>query len=155
MKFVYMFSLLFFITTFLSQSSFAIVEREGRILLRERTEQKENSEPDMVSWIGIIKDEDGSHNSDHDHKLQFIRDDGDTFDIVDSPELVKLHHETERNYKIEIEAEITSKFLFWGGNLIVKSFKVIEPSGAKTPHLSPEETKANQPKPVRSLKREI
>lgn len=142
------------LATFLTEqsSSASILEREGRFMQMERATQAEASEPDMVYWIGRIKDDEFSHNSNHEHELQFVKENGDTFDIVDSPELVKLHHETEKNYLLAIEAERTPRFLFWGGNLIVKTFKVIEESGA-VPHLSPEESTTSASKPVRTLER--
>lgn len=99
--------------------------------------QPAKSEPEIVKWVGEVKDEPSDHTTEHDHKLEFIKkDDGKEYDIVDSPELVKLHHETEKNYLVEIEAEKTSRFLFWGGNLIVKNFKVIQETGS-VPHLAP------------------
>lgn len=94
-------------------------------------------EPEIVKWIGEVKDEASDHTTEHQHALEFVKkDDGKEYDIVDSPELVKLHHETEKNYLVEIEAEKTPRFLFWGGNLIVKNFKVLEET-ALVPHLAP------------------
>ncbi len=100
------------------------MEREGRMTQIERMERDRASAPEIVKWVGTIKDDADSHPAEH--ELAFTRkDNGATYDIVDSPELVKLHHDTEKNYVVEIEAEKTSKFLFWGGNLIVKNFRVI------------------------------
>ncbi len=94
-------------------------------------------EPEIVKWIGEVKDEASDHTTEHQHSLEFTKkDNGKEYDIVDSPELVKLHHETEKNYLVEIEAEKTPRFLFWGGNLIVKNFKVLEET-AVVPHLEP------------------
>lgn len=100
-------------------------------------------EPEIVKWVGEIKDEDSDHTTEHNHSLEFVKkDDGKEYDVVDSPELVKLHHETEKNYLVEIEAEKTPRFLFWGGNLIVKNFKVLEET-ASVPHLAPIKRAAN------------
>lgn len=86
-----------------------------------------SSKPEIVKWVGFVKGDPLYHTTNHDHSLQFVlQSDGDSFDIVDSPELVKLHHETEKNFLAEIEAEKTSRFLFWGGNLIVKKFKILK-----------------------------
>lgn len=91
--------------------------------------------PEMVSWLGEIKDEPSSHNTDHDHELRFVRkEDGEEFDIVDSPELVKLHHSTEKNYLVKVEAKKTPRFLYWGGNLVVKKFEVVEETSPAIPH---------------------
>lgn len=93
--------------------------------------------PEIVKWVGEIKDEASAHTTKHQHALEFIkRDDGKVYDIVDSPDLVKLHHETEKNYLVEIEAEKTPRFLFWGGNLIVKNFRIVDELGT-VPHLPP------------------
>ena len=101
------------------------------------------SEPEIVKWVGEIKDEASDHTTEHGHSLEFVKkDDGKEYDIVDSPELVKLHHETEKNYLVEVEAEKTPRFLFWGGNLIVKNFKVLEET-ASVPHLAPIKRAAN------------
>jgi hypothetical protein len=94
------------------------------------------STPEIVKWVGEISDSASDHTTLHDHKLEFKnRQTGKTYDVVDSPELVKLHHENEKNYLVEIEAEKTSRFLFWGGNLIVKTFKVLDETES-VPHLA-------------------
>lgn len=99
----------------------------------DQTDKKE----DRVRWTGVIKDSDFYHTTDHRHQLEFIRDqDGKSFDIVDSKPLVKLHHDKERDLRVEIEGEITSKFLFWGGNLVIKDYKILAELDRK-PHLKP------------------
>jgi len=114
------------------------MEREGRMTQIERMERDRASAPEIVKWVGTVKDDADSHTTEHEHELEFTRkDNGDSYDIVDSPELVKLHHDTEKNYVVEIEAEKTSKFLFWGGNLIVKNFKVIEEASDRIAHRAP------------------
>lgn len=86
-----------------------------------------SEEDKILNWTGVVKASDLSHTKKHDHFLEFVRSDDDkVFDIIDSPELVKMHHDTNRNYKVKIEGYLTSKFLFWGGNLVVKNFKVLE-----------------------------
>tara|TARA_B100001248_G_scaffold227480_1_gene185923 strand:- start:1264 stop:1656 length:393 start_codon:yes stop_codon:yes gene_type:complete len=86
-----------------------------------------SDENKILHWTGVVKASDLSHTKKHDHFLEFVRSgDGKVFDIVDSPELVKMHHDTNRSYKVKIEGYLTSKFLFWGGNLVVKDFKVLE-----------------------------
>lgn len=114
-------------------------EPEGRITQGERMQMQRALEPEIVKWAGTIKDKDGSHTTEHEHELEFTRkDNGDSYDIVDSPDLVKLHHETEKNYVVEIEAEKTPKFFFWGGHLIVKNFKVIEDASGPIEHRAPD-----------------
>ena len=116
-------------------SAFAIGgggERSGRM------QRQKTSQPEVVRWVGLVKDEASTHTTEHEHALQFVRKDtGDSYDIKDSPDLVKLHHETEKNYLVELEAEKTSRFLFWGGNLIVKNFKVLEEASDRIPHQEP------------------
>ncbi len=92
--------------------------------------------PTIVRLEGEIQD---GKNSNHEqgncyHQLKFVSDEGKVYSIVDSPELVKLHHEKEKNYKISILAEVTPKFLFWGGNLIVESFSVVN-EVSNAPHI--------------------
>lgn len=85
------------------------------------------SEP--VKWVGTIQEEWGYHTPQHEmgHDLEFIRQsDGEAFDVVDSDALLKLHKEKEKNLLVEVSGELTNRFLFWGGNLIVKDFKVIQ-----------------------------
>jgi len=91
--------------------------------------------PEIVKWIGEISNSASDHTTLHNHSLEFKnRETGKTYDIVDSPDLVKVHHENEKNYLVEIEAEKTPRFLFWGGNLIVKNFKILGET-ASVPHL--------------------
>ena len=80
----------------------------------------------IVTWVGYV-DADGGHTTRHDHYLEFVRkSDGESFDIKDSPELEQVHCDSSKKLLVEIEAEKTPRFLFWGGNLIVKDFKVLE-----------------------------
>lgn len=84
---------------------------------------------ETVTWSGIVKEEDGYHTVGHrfGHSLEFVKqDDGAKYDIVDSDELESLHIQKEKNLLVEITAEKTNRFLFWGGNLIVKNFKVLQ-----------------------------
>ncbi len=99
-----------------------------------------SADPEVVKWVGEITDSASDHTTLHNHSLEFKnRETGKTYDIVDSPELVKIHHENEKNYLVEIEAEKTPRFLFWGGNLVVKNFKVLGET-ASVPHLPPQES---------------
>lgn len=87
------------------------------------------SASETVKWTGIVKEEGGFHTTGHTfgHSLEFVREsDGKDFDIVDSAELENLHIQKEKNLLVEIEAQKTGKFLFWGGNLIVTNFKVLK-----------------------------
>lgn len=84
---------------------------------------------EIVRWTGTVSEEDGYHYNEHEfgHSLEFIRqNDGKSFDVVDSQELEAVHIQKEKNLLVEIEAEKTDRFLFWGGNLIVKNFKVLD-----------------------------
>ena len=116
----------------------------------EHSFKKQKYVPEIVQWSGEVKDEPSSHTTEHKHELEFIKSgDGKTYDIVDSPELVKLHHESEKNFFVEIEAEKTPRFLFWGGNLIVRNFRVIRETSPSIPH-----RQASYSKPLdRSMRR--
>ncbi len=115
-------------------SAFAIKGKDRD--LNDRKSVK--SEPEIVKWLGEVKDDASSHTTRHGHELEFVKkDDGEEYDIVDSPDLQNLHHETGKNFLVEIEAEKTPKFLFWGGNLIVKNFKVLEETSDVIPHTNP------------------
>lgn len=105
-------------------TAFAI-QREGMTQV-ERMEMRRAAEPEVVQWVGVVGDDVSSHDAGGKHELKFVKNEGgETYSIEDSPELNKLHNDTGKNYLVEIEAEKTSKFLFWGGNLIVKKFKVL------------------------------
>lgn len=123
-----------FVST-LSVSAFAL-PGEGRSGLDSdvnNNRKPEISEPEILKWEGYIE-ADGGHTTRHDHSLEFVRkSDGKTFDIVDSPALEKVHCDSSKKLLVKIEAEKTSRFLFWGGNLIVKNFEVIEEL-AQVPH---------------------
>lgn len=101
------------------------IQREGMTQV-ERMEMRRSAEPEIVQWVGVVGDDVSSHDSRGNHELKFVKNEnGETYDIEDSPELIKLHDETGKKYLVEIVAEKTPKFLFWGGNLIVKKFKVL------------------------------
>ena len=93
----------------------------------------EKPKPEIVKWEGYVE-ADGGHTTRHDHELEFVRkSDGESFSIVDSPDLEKAHCDSSKKLRVKIEAEKTSRFLFWGGNLIVKNFEVLEEL-AQIPH---------------------
>lgn len=132
----YSLSLALIAVTSLSIHPAFAMERDGGPRFNRDSNIK--SEPEIVKWVGEVRDELSSHTTDHEHDLKFIKQDtGDDYDIVDSPELVKLHHETEKNYLMEIEAEKTPRFLFWGGNLVVKNFRVVKELGGPIAHRAP------------------
>ena len=90
---------------------------------------------DRIIRTGEVSDKVSSHDMRHQHKLVFKeKSTGKIFNVVESPELAKLHHETGKNYLIEADTVQTKKFLFWGGNLVVKNFKVIEETSDEIPH---------------------
>ncbi|AZZ37298.1 hypothetical protein CIK05_11030 [Bdellovibrio sp. qaytius] len=89
---------------------------------------------------GEITDDQSTHDTRHQHELKFTdQATGQVFNIVDSPELVKLH-ESGKNYLIQADVAQTSKFLFWGGNLVVKNFNVIKETSEEIPHQQINET---------------
>lgn len=87
-----------------------------------------------TTMIGEVTDDISTHDTRHEHELKFKNQDtGEVFTIVDSPELMKVH-ENGKNVLIEANVAKSSKFLFWGGNLIVKNFRVIKETSDEIPH---------------------
>jgi len=108
-----------------SSTTALAVKGEGRDPVKAN--ESKFQKPEIVKWIGTVKGDSSQHTTEHNHELRFIKQsDQEEFDIVESPKLVTLHHKNEKNYLMEIEAEKTPRFLFWGGNLIVKKFKVLK-----------------------------
>jgi hypothetical protein len=88
-------------------------------------------ENQTVNWTGTVYDNPSSHTTKHFHRLIFKnRETQEAYDIVGSENLRNLHHDTNKNFVAQIEGYITSKFLFWGGNLVVTSYKILEESDA-------------------------
>ncbi len=81
----------------------------------------------VQSWIGVIEDFSGSHDPEHsgDHPLKFTRSsDGETFYITEGDEDIRKEHlRTDTSMAVKIDGRITSKFLFFGGNLVVGKFE--------------------------------
>lgn len=121
-----------FISTLIIYPTAFALRGEGPSIRVERQPRTESS--DTLRWCGTVDDKTETHTTEHKHRLRFVTADGAEYKIVDSPELVKLHHETGKSYVIEAEVEKTTRFLFWGGNLRVKKFTVLE-EGAAKPHL--------------------
>ena len=114
-------------------SSVSFAEPGGDRAGFERSQSKTESKPEIVNWVGFIE-ADGGHTTRHDHSLEFVRkSDGESFDVVDSPELEKVHCNKSKKLLVKIEAERTPQFLFWGDNLIVKKFEVLDEL-AMVPH---------------------
>ncbi|MCB0362477.1 MAG: hypothetical protein KDD35_07135 [Bdellovibrionales bacterium] len=91
----------------------------------DRAQKRSAYKPEIVSWTGIV------HSVlDNEVDLQFVRnDDKEKFDIVDSPDLEKFDWVNHKSRLVKIEAEKTPRFLFWGGNLIVKNFEILKEAG--------------------------
>lgn len=109
---------------------------------------EKNSNEKTTSVIGEVTDDSSTHTTEHGHRLKFKNQEtGEVTDIVDSPNLVKLHHESEKNLIIEAQVTRTPKVLFWGGKLVVKDFRVIKESSDSIPHvyIDPSTTKKNPP----------
>lgn len=132
--------------TLLPQSSWgAYGDRAGRESQTRAVLEQDRYRPVKVRWIGVIQEDQSSHTTRHEHALRFVRlndqgGDVDTLEIVDSPELTQLHHESNKKFILEIEGEQTKRFLFWGGNLVVKNFRVISDLGEPVAHQMPAPT---------------
>lgn len=82
-----------------------------------------------IKWTGVLQESKGHHSANHtsEHSLVFVnKETGKTFDVENNQELVMSHIEKDKKLLIEAEGEFTSRFLFWGGNLIIKSYKILE-----------------------------
>lgn len=90
-------------------------------------------------WVGEVQDLEDKHSSDH--ELNFVRDDNKTFDIIESPELVKFQHESGKNHMVKITGERTPTYLFVGSKLIVKSFEVLKETSSIAPAAPTEESR--------------
>lgn len=136
----------------LATSLFALITpaygKEPKLLPNEREAPKEST-TQVVTWKGVVTDLPSSHNSNHEHRLKFKNNaDGKEYSIVDSPDLAAVHHERDKSLLVEIEGEITPRFLFWGNNLLVHKFTLIKEIGPKLTH-----TSAPLPTPQKRLER--
>jgi hypothetical protein len=87
------------------------------------------SESATVKWTGLLNEKREYHyySPDQSHNLEFISNsDNQSFDIVESEDLVNYHTQKDKILEVEIEGQITPRFLFWGGNLKVTSFKILK-----------------------------
>lgn len=121
MKFLNLFLLVFGF----SFANAAGIDRDPLSSFRDRTTVSQTPSGESIKWVGTISDESLAHNE-HRHFLKFTRkSDGESFDL-DSKSLMTLHHDREKNFLVEITAIRTPRFLFWGNNLIVKDFRILE-----------------------------
>ena len=100
----------------------------GIILFGLITSQTVLAASDSVKWVGILTERRGYHTIEHSdkHVLELVRqDNNETYKVIESEALLGTHIEKDKKLLVEIEGELTPRFLFWGGNLIVKSFKVL------------------------------
>jgi len=87
----------------------------------------QNESTNKVSWTGVVRCEKYSHANEHGCDLEFENSDtSKTISVVESPDLLKRHCENDRDLKVKVAGELTPRFLFWGGNLKISSFEVIE-----------------------------
>ncbi len=117
---------IFILTGLFSIQGFAKVDIDKPRLDRGVSIQAKNDVNEKVTWLGKIQDDESEHDQSHEHKLSFIRqENGKAYD-VQIPELRQMHHETDKNFLVEIQGEVTPKFLFWGGNLILRSVRILQ-----------------------------
>lgn len=85
---------------------------------------------EIVKWSGLIYDLPNTHTTDHNHSLLFEESKSQKiYDVVNSSEIEKLHHATNKKYEVELEGYLTPQFLFWGGNLVVTNFNILKDLG--------------------------
>lgn len=88
-----------------------------------------NAGEKFSSWEGVVEDLNGYHAPEHsgDHPLKFTRaSDGESFLIVEGDEaLLKDHLSSDKAQVVQVDGRLTSKFLFFGGNMVVEQSKVI------------------------------
>lgn len=90
--------------------------------------------PEILELKGIVRS-DGNHQKECGVDLELVESEtGKTYSISEPGELAKLHCTKEKNFLVSLKAEKTSSFLFWGGNLKVQEFEVLEELEAQ-PHI--------------------
>lgn len=82
--------------------------------------------PKILELKGIVKS-DGTHKEDCDVDLELVESETNKIHSISEPgELSQLHCAKEKDFLVSMKAERTPKFLFWGGNLKVQEFQVLE-----------------------------
>ncbi len=87
--------------------------------------QYKPSPPEMVTWNGFVKCENESHAKTGECDMIFIDKNADEFDIIESPDLLRVHCSKHTDLEVRLTAEKTPSFLFWGGDLKVAKFDVV------------------------------
>lgn len=96
--------------------------------------------PEILELKGVVRS-DGNHQTDCGVDLELVESEtGKTYSISEPGELAQLHCSKEKNFLVTLKAERTSKFLFWGGNLEVQEFQVLEELEAQ-PHIQAQNTR--------------
>lgn len=100
---------------------------EGRGGIRSSDyNQKTPYKPEILEMKGVVKS-DGGHGTNCDIDLEFVdQASGKSYDISEPGELSALHCSKEKDLLVTMKAERTPKFLFWGGNLKVQTFEILE-----------------------------
>lgn len=105
-------------------SSFAL-PGEHNHFDRMTTPRQEESKPEVVSGEGLVQCDGGCYGDMESCDLEFVRDDGEVFDLVNDDALKALHCQNHsRNLKVKLDGQMTSQFLFWGGNLKLANYEV-------------------------------
>ncbi|MEQ1665584.1 MAG: hypothetical protein ABL927_09440 [Bdellovibrionales bacterium] len=94
----------------------------------------ENKTPTVVQVRGLVKSM-GTHTRQCNVVLEVIDENsGKSLGLVGAAELERLHCDKEQDFVATISGEITSKFLFWGGNLKVSQYEIATEQEAE-PHI--------------------
>lgn len=94
--------------------------------------------PEILELRGLVKS-DGAHKKDCnvDIDLELIESEtGESYSISEPGELKAMHCSKEKDLLVQMKAERTPKFLFWGGNLKVQSFEILEELESQPHHLT-------------------
>ena len=133
-KFVYIFVLLSVI------SLNANAEPRGRAFDRDFG-QRTKYVPEIIEITGTVRSRGPHALNTCNIRLEIVEEaTGEVFKISEPAELASLHCSTEKDLNVSMKAEKTPRFLFWGGNLKVKEFEVLEELEAQ-PHIASEITR--------------
>lgn len=84
-------------------------------------------EKQAVKWTGTIRCAGESTAEAHeDCDMEFVRDeDQEVISLESTPALVAAHCKRTSDLRVKLEGEVTPQFLFWGGELKVSSFEIL------------------------------
>jgi len=95
-----------------------------REIVRMKTSKMVDETASSIDLEGRVRCVNDSHFKTGKCNLELVSNEGDVFDVKKNDLLIRRHCKNHKDLLVNVTASKAPQFLFWGGELVVKSFSV-------------------------------